>query len=93
MPGDRGRLILGSINGLNPVTAQNTINIGFAKDFFRTLQVVFRSTGAAPWVPVSLQPLLSADNRGGWICTSIIAQADIANFGFLKITTCGLVAS
>jgi ABC-type phosphate transport system substrate-binding protein len=98
-PQSPGNLILGSIDGKAPLTSSNTINVsGFGTAYIRTLFAVVLSSGASPWVPTYLQPLLGASNNTGWICkgsstTSGTGPFDTAQAGFAPITglTCGAV--
>jgi len=94
-----GNLVLGSINSIAPLTASNTINVsGFGTAYIRTLFAVVLSSGASPWVPTYLQPLLGASNNTGWVCKGSATTVgtgpyDTTQAGFAPITglTCGAV--
>jgi ABC-type phosphate transport system substrate-binding protein len=98
-PQSPGSLVLGSINSTAPLTSSHTINVaGFSTAYIRTLFAVVLSSGASPWVPSYLQPLLGASNNSGWICKGSSSTAgtgpyDTAQAGFAPITglTCGAV--
>ncbi len=91
-PGD---FVLGDVDGDAPLTGtapHQTINAaGFYENYDYGLYVDFVGTGAEPYIPSYLQPLLGVGTRGsGWICASGgTGQADIAEYGFMSSKNCG----
>jgi ABC-type phosphate transport system substrate-binding protein len=82
-----GPLTLRSVDGLDPITAFNTLNASFtATAYGRTVYNVIRSS---EWNP-ELQGIFGSS---GWICTNATARADIASYGFevLSPGACGSV--
>jgi ABC-type phosphate transport system substrate-binding protein len=87
---NKGSLVLRDINGTAPTTGsgRNTvINPGFTTTFQRTLYDVVRySASTGDHIPSYLEPLFGA---GGWICTSSTAKADLVDYGFIVLPSCG----
>jgi hypothetical protein len=90
-----GALGLNSINGTAPAVgtgSTTTINPSFSPDFVRNLYDVVRySTTTKDHIPAYLEPFFAASRAStpGWFCSST-AAADIADYGFLPTSNCGL---
>ncbi len=94
-------MVLKQINGVAPTTGSGlgtVINSAFPATFQRT---VFE---AVPWDPstadhipgaaspvggVNLEQIFGAS---GFVCTNTTAKADLKNYGFLVIPTCGITS-
>jgi ABC-type phosphate transport system substrate-binding protein len=98
----RGTYVLKEINGIAPTTGKGTstvINTSFPSTFLRTLyEVVPYDSNTSDHIPgsesgapggVNLEALFGAS---GWACTSATAKADIKNYGFVPLSTCGLTS-
>lgn len=94
-----GTLVLKEINGIAPTTGSGTgtlINTLFPATFDRTLyEVVPYDPSTTDHIPgseagapggVNLEPIFG---HSGWACTNATAKAEIKNYGFLSIPTCG----
>jgi ABC-type phosphate transport system substrate-binding protein len=94
-PMNPGNLVLGSIDGKNPLASPGTINAGlFPVAYIYNLLAVFNDTTATPWVPTYLQRLLGRSDKSGWICSGNNgggAALDILHAGFATASTCGAV--
>lgn len=97
-PQGAGNMALGEIDGKSAITtAGNALNIsGFPGTYVRTLYAVVKSSGASPWIPTNLQPLLGAGNQTGFNCkgsstTKGTGPYDLAQQGFAPAVVCGLV--
>jgi ABC-type phosphate transport system substrate-binding protein len=87
---NRGALLLRDINGTAPTTGSGgstVINTGFTTAFQRTVYEVVRySASTSDHIPAYLEPLFGAN---GWVCTSPVAKADLRNYGFIVLPSCG----
>jgi len=94
-----GTYVLKEINGLAPTTgtgANTVINTAFPSTFDRTLfEVVPYDPNTSDHIPgsesgapggVNLEPIFGAS---GWACTNASAKADIKNYGFIPLLSCG----
>jgi ABC-type phosphate transport system substrate-binding protein len=93
-----GTMQLGEINGIAPISGSGTsetINTAFPSTFDRTLfNVVPYDPSTTDKIPgptspvggVNLEQLFGAS---GYDCTNATAKAEIADYGFLTIATCG----
>ena len=87
---NRGSLVLRDINGTAPATGSGhstVISSGFTAAFVRTLYEVVRfSASTGDHIPAYLEPLFGAS---GWACTSPVAKADLRDYGFTVLPSCG----
>jgi ABC-type phosphate transport system substrate-binding protein len=85
-----GSMVLHPINFTPPTigSGKNTkINPGFIHQFTRTLfEVVRFATNTGDHIPAYLEPFFGAR---GWVCTNRTARADLLNYGFVVLSTCG----
>jgi ABC-type phosphate transport system substrate-binding protein len=85
-----GTYVLHPINRTPPTlgTGKNTrINPRFIANFTRKLfEVVRFATGTRDHIPAYLEPFFGAR---GWVCTNATAKADLLNYGFVILPTCG----
>src|SRR5215813_10736621 len=84
-----GTMVLHPINRTPPTigTGRNTkINPGFVHAFTRTLFEVVRFARTGDHIPAYLEPFFGAR---GWVCTNRTARADLLNYGFVILPTCG----
>lgn len=97
-----GTLVLKQINGVAPTTGTGkgtVINSAFPATFQRTVfEVVPWDPGTADHIPgseagapggVNLEPIFGSS---GFVCTNATAKADLKNYGFLTIPTCGITS-
>jgi ABC-type phosphate transport system substrate-binding protein len=84
-----GTMVLHPINRTPPTlgTGKNTrINPIFIHQFTRTLFEVVRFASTSDHIPANLEPFFGAR---GWVCTNATAKADLLNYGFVVLSTCG----
>ena len=99
---EHGTYTVKEINGIAPTTGSGTatvINTSFPSTFLRTLfEVVPYDSNTSDHIPgsesgapggVDLENIFGAS---GWACTSATAKADIKNYGFVPLSTCGLTS-
>jgi ABC-type phosphate transport system substrate-binding protein len=88
-----GYLGLNKIDGVSPVTTAKipTINKAFkATTFTRTIYDIVRWTKGTPGnLPANLVPFFGSKAVGGFVCSNKTAVAEIADYGFLPVATCG----
>jgi ABC-type phosphate transport system substrate-binding protein len=85
-----GTMVLRSINRTAPTVGTGRsikINPGFTSAFVRTLFEVVRYTvGTRDHIPAYLEPFFGAR---GYVCSTAAAKADLLNYGFIVLPTCG----
>ncbi len=85
-----GNYVLHPINRTPPTIGfgRNTkINPGFIPNFTRKLfEVVRFAPRTRDHIPAYLEPFFGTR---GWVCTNAIARADLLNYGFVILATCG----
>jgi ABC-type phosphate transport system substrate-binding protein len=84
-----GSMVLHPINRTPPTVGRgvNTkINPGFIHQFTRTLFEVVRFASTSDHIPAYLEPFFGAR---GWVCTNRTARADLLDYGFVILSTCG----
>jgi ABC-type phosphate transport system substrate-binding protein len=91
---EHGDLKLNGINGTAPTVgkgAKQTINPKFSPDFINTIYDVVRWANTSDNIPAYLEPLFASAHAKtkGWLCTSKVAQTDVAQYGFLSTPFCG----
>ncbi|MEV4615008.1 substrate-binding domain-containing protein [Kitasatospora sp. NPDC049258] len=82
-----GVLTVRQVNGVNPLTATNTLNPAFAAGSYgRVLYTVVRDTEFG----VGSQ-LRAVFGQSGWVCSATGGKASITSYGFLNLpgTACG----
>ncbi len=96
-----GTMVLKQISGVAPTTGKGlgtVINSAFPATFQRTVfEVVPWDPSTADHIPgatspvggVNLEPIFGSS---GFVCTNATAKADLKNYGFLVIPTCGITS-
>ncbi len=92
-----GFLSINEIDGIPPTTsaAVPVTNPAFPSSFYRTLYNIVRySATTADHIPAYLEPFFAARTAAvpGYFCTSSVAMADIAAYGFINTPLCGSVS-
>jgi ABC-type phosphate transport system substrate-binding protein len=86
-----GVLGLNKINGIAPLSGK-AINRAFAASKFgRTLFNIVRTVSKTAIVP-GLVKIFGSKAQRGFLCSSPVAAADIANYGFLTVANCGSIS-
>jgi ABC-type phosphate transport system substrate-binding protein len=86
-----GVLGLNKINGIAPLSGK-AINKAFAASKFgRTLFNIVRTVSKTAIVP-GLVKIFGSKAQKGYLCSSPVAAADIANYGFLTVPNCGSIS-
>jgi hypothetical protein len=86
---ETGVLTLGKVAGVLPLSGM-AINPAFAKTTLgRTLYNTVRFATTAQPIPALMVPIFGSKAAKGFICLSKVAAADIADYGFLPVATCG----
>ena len=89
-----GTLKLNSINGIAPTTGTGKATV-INPSFYGTSygnpisDVVRYDSTTTDHIPAYLEPIYGAH---GWACTSKTAKADLKNYGFVLLPTCGLAS-
>lgn len=92
---EHGTLRLRSVNGTAPTTGTAphvTINPGFSSTYFNTIYDVVRWASTPDNIPAHLEPFFASKTAKvkGWACGNSTAKTDVANYGFLPSSLCGI---